>query len=298
MPYRHILCALLVALLWGTNFTAIKLSYESFTPFFLLFVRFFLSTFPLIFFVPRPKSSWKQIIMISFFLWICQFSFLFVGMYLGAPAGLTSLILQSQTIFTLILSVMFLNYKPHNGEVVGITIAALGIIGIGWVRFTGGSMIGMLTVIPAALSVSVSNVLFSKNATTQKDHPLSMIVWTSFVAIPFMLAASLIFEGPQVIQETFDKLTITSIGSTLYTVYFSTLIATSLWTHLLQQHPPSTVVPYTLLIPVFGMLVANIVLGESYEVQTLLFSTFVLSGLSINQLSRKRIPKMPFRKVS
>lgn len=297
MSARHIFYAILIALIWGSNFTAIKLSYASFQPFFLLFTRFFLSAVPFIFFVPRPKASWREVFLIAFFLWIAQFSFLFVGMYLGAQAGLTSIILQSQTIFTMILSVLILAYRPLLGEVVGMAIAALGMVGIGWARYEGGSMIGILTIIPAAFCVSVSNILFAKGS-AHNDHPLTMIVWTSFIASPVMLAASLILEGPESIMHTLENLTLLSISSTAYTIYLSTLVATSLWAYLLQQYPPSTVVPFTLLIPVFGMAVANQVLDEIYPSKILGMSCIVLLGLAINQWLRRQPPKMPLRKIT
>jgi EamA-like transporter family. len=296
MSPRHILYAVFIALIWGSNFTAIKLSYESFTPFFLLFIRFTLSCIPLIFFVPRPKANFKDIVLIALFLWIGQFSFLFVGMYMGAPAGLTSLILQSQTIFTMILSVLMIEYKPRLGEIIGISIASAGIIGIGIDRFHGGSYMGMLIVIPAAISVSVSNILFSKKKQPD-ENPLSMIVWTSLVPPIPMLLASLWFEGPEAIMRTWDKLTLTAVGSTLYTVYFSTLVGTSLWAYLLQHYNPSAVVPYSLLIPIFGMGVSWFMLDEHYSTVVICFSIVVLIGLSINQWARQRIPKLPLQKV-
>ena len=297
MRIIHILIAIFIAFIWGTNFVAIKLSYESFTPFSLLFVRFTLCVFPLIFFIPKPKTSWKNIFLIALFLWIGQFSFLFVGMYLGASAGLTSLILQSQTIFTVILSIFWVGYRPRTGELIGLGIAAAGIIGIAYERFTGGSWQGLALMIPAAICVSISNMLFANKKQTN-DNPLSLIVWSSIFPIVPMFAASMIFEGSDALVNVVENLTYTASGAILYTIIFSTLIATSLWAHLLRLHNPSEVVPYTLLVPIFGMVSSMIVLGESYTMETIGFGLAVIAGLGINQWSRKRIPKQPLRKIS
>jgi O-acetylserine/cysteine efflux transporter len=292
----HILLALCTALIWGTNFVAIKLSYESFTPFALLFVRFLLTTFPAIFFVRKPKSSWINIFYLALFLWVGQFSFLFVGMYLGASPGLAPLLMQSQTIFTLILSIFYLNHKPTLGEVIGISVATLGVVGIVYERFVGGSFLGYAMIIPAAICVSVSNIQFSK-LKHPEEHPLALITWSSLFTTPVMLGLAFVFEGPFAVYDSLTSLTWTSTSSTLYTIYFSTLIAASLWAFLLKHYNPSIVVPFTLLIPVFAMVSSLLILNEEYSLYSLASSGLILLGLAINQLSRHWIPKQPLRKV-
>lgn len=298
MGLIHSLFALIVAFIWGTNFVAIKLAYGAFPPFLLLALRFTFTIFPLIFFVPKPNASWKLIFMIAFFLWIGQFSFIFVGMYLGAPAGLTSLILQSQTIFTLIFTILWLQYRPQQGEIIGLTLAGLALLGIAIERFTGGTWIGMAVVCPAAICVSLSNILFAKYKPEKPDHPLAMVVWTSLIPPIPMFIASYIFEGPQALMIAWESLTLITAASLGYIIYFSTLVATSLWAFLLRNHSPSQVVPFTLLIPIFGMGGSALFLQESYTYMTLAYAALVLVGLSINQLSRRRIPKQPLRKIS
>jgi len=298
MGLIHSLFALIVAFIWGTNFVTIKLAYGSFPPFLLLALRFTLTIFPLIFFVPKPNTSWKLIFMIALFLWLGQFSFIFVGMYLGAPAGLTSLILQSQTIFTLIFSILWLQYRPRQGEIIGLTLAGLALLGIAIERFTGGTWIGIAIVCPAAICVSLSNILFAKYKPEKPDHPLAMVVWTSLIPPIPMFIASYVFEGPNALAVAWETLTVVTASSLAYTTYFSTLVATSLWAFLLRHHNPSQVVPFTLLIPIFGMGGATLFLEESYSYMTLGYATLVLVGLSINQLSRRRIPKQPLRKIS
>ncbi|MDP4840573.1 MAG: EamA family transporter [Alphaproteobacteria bacterium] len=113
-----------------------------------------------------------------------------------------------------------------------------------------------------------------------------------------MFIASDIFEGPGALATAWESLTLITTSSLAYTIYFSTLVATSLWAFLLSRHNPSQVVPFTLLIPIFGMGGAALFLQESYSYMTLGYAGFVLIGLGINQLSRRRIPKQPLRKIS
>ena len=106
MSFFHILFGILIAAIWGLNFVAIKISYQTFTPFILILVRFVMTSIPLIFFVPRPKSSWKYIIGLALFQWIGQFVPLFLAIHQGMSPGLTSMILQAQVLITTLLSVI------------------------------------------------------------------------------------------------------------------------------------------------------------------------------------------------
>ncbi len=286
MSFLHILYALIVAFIWGINFIAIKLAYQSFTPYALLTYRFILATFPLIFFVPKPQSDWKYLFLIALFLWVGQFSFTFMGIYLGAPAGLSSLLMQGQTIFTVILLIIWSEYKPYPGEIVGITIAALGIIAITIDRFDGGNIIGILTIIPSGACISIANVLINKNQ-NNNDSPISIIVWSGLLAIPIMALLSIYFEGPQAMIEPWHKINAVSAMSVAYTVYLSTIIATSIWAFLMKKYIPSLVVPYSLLVPIFGMLGSYAFLQENYSNNTLLSCIVVMIGLLINQKYRK-----------
>jgi len=287
MRISHILMAVAISFIWGTNFVAIKLSYSAFTPFALLFVRFIFSIFPWIFFIPKPQVSWRYLIMVSSFLWIGQFSCLFLGIYWGASPGIASLILQSQSIFTLILSVIFLHYRPHKGEIIGLTVAFIGITMIAVQQFHGGTFIGLAMIVPAAISVSFASILFSQTSKAS-DHPLSMVVWTSLIPPIPMLLLSFYFEGFEALPHALTCLNFQVIACIAYTVYFSTLLATSMWTTLLRYYSAATIVPYSLLIPIFGMASSALILGENYTWIDLGAGTLVLLGLSINQMTKRR----------
>jgi O-acetylserine/cysteine efflux transporter len=67
-----------------------------------------------------------------------------------------------------------------------------------------------------------------------------------------------------------------------YIVYLSTLVAYSLWSWLLARHPATTVTPFALLVPVFGMLSSALLLGEPLPAWKLAAAALVIAGLSLN----------------
>ena len=78
---------------------------------------------------------------------------------------------------------------------------------------------------------------------------------------------------------SFDVLT--AVLCTAYTVYASTLVAYSLWSWLLARHPATTVTPFALLVPVFGMLSSALLLGEPLPGWKLAAAGLVIAGLSL-----------------
>jgi O-acetylserine/cysteine efflux transporter len=289
--------SLIVAFIWGTNFVAIKMSLESVEPIALIVLRFIATLIPAVFLIKRPSLPWKDIAILSLFQWIGQFVFLFLGMAMGVQPGIASLLMQSQSIFTIVWSIAFFHHKPLKGELVGLACAIGGISLIAYERYEGGSVWGFLLLILGGISVSIANILFSR-IKANDDHPLSLIVWTSvFVPVPLYLLSAWM-EGPLAVWEGLQQMTMRSGVALGYTVFFSTLVAATLWAILLRRYSPSLVVPFTVLIPVFAMGSSTLILDEQFSFLSLWASGLILLGLVINQISRHRVSRKSLRPTS
>ena len=108
MKKRDLMLALLVVIVWGANFTVIKLGLAGLPPMLLVALRYTFAAVPAIFFVKRPDISWKYILAYGMAVGVGQFSCLFYAMNIGMPAGTSSVILQSQVFFTLIFAAVLL----------------------------------------------------------------------------------------------------------------------------------------------------------------------------------------------
>lgn len=92
-------------------------------------------------------------------------------------------------------------------------------------------------------------------------RPFSLLVWSSVVApIPF-LGLSLIFEGTARWQSAAASVGASGIVALAYVVV-STFFGPRTWYWLMSRYPASTVSPFTLLVPVVGILTAWLVRGE------------------------------------
>lgn len=283
----HIFLAILVTLLWGFNFVIIKLGLQDLPPFLFVALRYCVAVLP-VFFVKKPKTPFWVIFSIGFTLGILKFSFMFLGMHLGVGAGIASLLLQSHVIITVLMSSVVFKTKITVKMIVGILISFAGIAIIGVDMHQNANTVGVLLLLLSALAWSISNIC-TKFAIA--SEAFSVVVWTcTIVPIP-MFVLSYIFEGPDIIWQTLSGLTVGTILCVLYTAAISTWIGASLWAYLLCQYPASTIAPYSLLIPVFGMFSGWLCLGETLSIVTGGASLLILLGLFINQWS-------PYRKAS
>ncbi len=280
MSLKHIILALLVALAWGCNFVAVKTAFVDIPPFLFLTIRFLACSLPLLAFVPRPKVSWKYLLGISMFQWIAHFSLLFVALYLGMPGGLASMVLQSQILFTLIFSSLWLKSRISPIQLLGVLVALVGIGLIGLQTGNSGNLIAFVLLIGSAATISVANVMYKKIG---QVNMLSLVVWSSLIPPLPMFALSLYFEGwPEIVQSC-TCISWSSIIAICYTSVVSTLFGLSAWAYLMSRNNPSHVVPFALLIPIFGIGSTAWFLGETLTTATIVACAIVMLGLCINQ---------------
>ncbi len=127
MPARHALLASLVAVVWGVNFVVIHVGLDSFPPLLFVALRFTLVAFPAVLFVKRPRVALRYVVGVGVFMCCGQFALLFVAMDQGMPAGLASLILQTQALFTIGFGIFLLREQPGARTLIGAATATVGI---------------------------------------------------------------------------------------------------------------------------------------------------------------------------
>lgn len=94
------------SLFGGVNFVVIKVGLSDMPPFLLAGLRFLLVAFPAVFFIGLPKIPIKWLFAYGLTISFGQFSFLFLAIKLGMPAGIASLVIQTQAFFTIVFGVL------------------------------------------------------------------------------------------------------------------------------------------------------------------------------------------------
>ncbi|MTH95746.1 EamA family transporter [Roseibium sp. RKSG952] len=288
MRLTDIFLAVLVAALWGFNFVVIHLGIDAFPPLMFSALRFVLAAFPLVFFLPRPKTGWGIILGIGTVLGVVKFALLFLGMDTGLSAGLASLVLQSQAFFTVILAALLLSERPSARQLAGIALAFTG-IGIVALTMNGQTThTGLTLVLSAAMAWALSNLLMKKAG---QVNMLSLMVWVSLVPPIPLICLSLIFEGWQASADAITGLDLTGVGAVLYIAYAATIFGFAVWGKLISQYGAGTIAPFSLLVPVFGMTSSAVFLGEDLGATKLLAAALVISGLILTVLKPSKITR-------
>lgn len=280
MPRRDRLLAALVAVCWGVNFPATALALEHFPPLFLVAVRFILVAIPAIVFIPRPKVPLRWLIGTGLGIGLLQFGFLYLGMAAGMPSGLASLVLQASAPFTVLIAGIWLRERLSRRQVIGISVAVLGLAVIAVHRAQVAALLPVVLTLCGALGWAIGNIC-SRQA--QAPNPFHLTMWMSVVPPVPVLVLSLVVEGPQRIWHsvatvaTLDALP--SVLGLLYIVLIATLIGYGVWNTLLARHPSSVVAPFSMLVPVVGVLASWIAFGELIDLVELVAGAGVVVGV-------------------
>ncbi|MDE2385312.1 MAG: EamA family transporter [Alphaproteobacteria bacterium] len=276
MKPRDIALAVVIAAIWGFNFIAIKLGVTAVPPFFLTALRFMLAAFPALLFIARPKEGFGWVAGFGLVLGVGQFGFLFLAVRLGLPAGLTSLVMQAQAFWTMLFAWMMLREVPTVQQVWGAIVGFLGIAIIAYGRWSGSDLLPLLLCILAAAGWAAANIV-SKMA--RPKDTLSFVIWSS-LAVPLpMLVLSWIFEDH---AQSLAALTSPSwqvVGSLLYLAFLSTLFGYGAWNYLFNHYPASTVAPYSMLVPLFGILGGALAFGERFDGYEIAGAVLIVAGL-------------------
>ena len=286
MTFKHSLLAILVTFLWGVNFLFIKLGLVTTPPLLLAFMRF-AAVGCLAFFFPRPQIAWTMLIALGFFMFVGQFSFMFVSLNLGAPPGLLSVLIQSQVIFTITFISIIERKLPSRGTLIGFAVAmgGLWLIGQSVAGDQNITLIEFTMVLLAASCWGYGNILMARLG---KVDMLATITWMSVVSIPFFALFSLVFEGPSLIWQSLHQFDWTTAISVLFISFISTSVCYSGWGWLIRHYGASSVSPYSLLVPVTGVISSAIIIGESFDTLRIGGILLILCGLVILSILRYR----------
>ncbi|OZG74198.1 hypothetical protein BTA51_04050 [Hahella sp. CCB-MM4] len=275
MALKHVALALLVCIIWGTNFTVIKIGLEEMPPLFFSAMRFAMVALLAVWFVPFPRQHIKSLIGVGVILGIVKFSLLFGGMSLGVGAGVSSLLLQAQVFFTVILCLLVLGEKVSFIQWLGIFMGGAGLWLFAVNDGSVGSWTGSVLILLAAFCWAISNLIMKRMG---KVELLGFMVWVCAIPPIPLLVLSYVFESPD-IAGTLTRLSLTGWGTILYVSFISTLLAYALWGMLLSRYAAIQVTPFALLIPVVGILVSSLWLGERLSIIQMGGAALTLLGL-------------------
>lgn len=280
LPASHLLLALAIVAVWGTNFVVIKLSLDAFPPFLFAALRYTFALLPLVFFIPKPKVSWVNMCIYGLAVGVGQFGILYFAIDGRIYPGLASLVIQTQVFFTIGFAMFFAKERLRIYQMVAVLVAMTGLGIIALHTDANTTFLGLALVVFSGFSWGVANTVSRRAGSI---NMLAYVVWASAFAIPPLFAISFLFEGGW--DHMSASLTSAPMGAwagVLWQSWGNTIFGYAAWAWLLSRHPAAVVAPAPLLVPIFGMGAAAYFLGESLPPWKIEAAGLVIAGLIVN----------------
>lgn len=279
MTLKASLLTLLVIAIWGSNFAVVKTAVTMVPPLGFISLRFLITSLIFAAFVDWKsfRHEWKGLFVVGFLMGVLHQGTMFTGLKFS-EAGIMSILLQIQVIIVTLIG--WLCYKEQIGwrTWAGITLGFLGIIILIVPNLEGGSttfayILGILSALFLAMAyfkmkqfetIRVPNFIFGINA----------------MIVPIVFLGSVTIEGTDWIPQL-PHIDWTIFGPALAFQVIALSLSHALWQKLLVSNPVSQVVPWCLLVPIFGVASGIILLGEQLTLSIFIGGLITVSGVGI-----------------
>lgn len=250
------LALLIVLVLWSGNFVATKIGLNGIDVMFFSGWRFLIAGVCGLPFLKMPGKNLSYLLVISMVLGTIHFTFLMYGIH-GAGAGASTIVYQLNVLFGVLLGILLFGEQFSYLRFSCIILAIAGLTVTLWQKSEFSVSLALLSVVTAAFIFAYAQIMVKK----VKGMPgFSINTWVNLLAAPQMFLLSYVFEGNQ--WALIPEIPLNSILALLYTSALSGVFAYGFWYYLLQKYPVGTVLPMTLVVPLNGVILSLLLLGE------------------------------------
>ncbi len=281
MSRQDIALAVFSQFLFGLTFVLNKIGVETFPPLLFCAMRFAL-IIPFAFFFPKPKLSFSTLFLLALLIGCCHVAGQNIAMHRGVSASTTLLISQSSTFIIFLLSAFFINEKLTKKKIIGLTIGIIGIYFICKQTSFTATLDGFSALFIAIIGFSTATIIIKK----AKENAFHIHLWLSIIISPILFGLSLIFEENQ--WQSILNADKTAWGTLFFTGWGSMFFGAYLWLLMIKKYELSIIMPYRLLVPIFGSIMAMIILGERFTSNMWIGASLICLGLVITQQKSKQ----------
>lgn len=289
LPPLHILAAVVVAGIWGTNFVVASYGLEKFPPFTFATLRFLLASVPLILFVKRPTLAHSFLAIYGLLAGVGQFGLMLYALDGHIAPGLASILVQTQAFLTVILAVLFDGERLTRRNVGGLALSAIGVGLIAWHVRGHANLLGLSLIFGSAWAWAFSNTIIRKSGTLDA---LGLVVWGNLYAIPPLIFAAIYFDRPNLILASVQAADGEAWLNIAWQAFANALIGYSVWNWLISRHSVAQIAPLGLMVPIFGLGASALILGETMPAWKLFGAAGIIAGLAINLTGKSSSTKV------
>ncbi len=271
----------LLAMIWGSSFTLIKIGVSSITPIALTAGRLGIAALILLtlLLIKRQKlplhwNALKLYLFVGFFGNTMPFALISWG-EVNIDSSLAAILMGIMPITTFLLAHFTLPDEPMTRRrSLGVALGFSGLItlvGISALSGLGVSILAQLAVLGGAISYSVTTIF------VRRQHAFSGIQMAAGVALSGALSSLILvalLESPMSLQPQTDSL----VAVTLLGI-FPTALATVIYFRVIHNLGATAFSQINYLIPIIGSILGVLILGESLQLRMAVALALVLSGI-------------------
>ena len=281
----HWILLLLLALLWGPSFLAIKIGLREIPPLTLAAGRVVIATLLLYLFMrmkgnrlPRDRGFWKRFTIMGFLANALPFSLLMIG-ETKVASGIAAIFNGFTPVATAIIAhFVIAEERLTRRTMIGVVLGFAGILLLFLPSLGGGvegddTLIGLLCFAGMAISYGFS-ITYSRVAL--RGYP-------AFVGPTAQLLTASIFLLPVALIVEWDQITlpgIESFGALVWLAVIATAIAYAVYYRLLEIAGATFLSLVTFLLPPIGAILGVIFLDESLGWNAMLGCGMILGGVA------------------
>jgi drug/metabolite transporter (DMT)-like permease len=281
MPGRLIAMTLLICILWGSVGVTIKFCLDnSAPPLGLAAIRMALAAAALWLWMGMRRTTaltwatWRVVIGAAGF-YCLLLAFTHIGFnHTSAARGIV--LLNTTPLFVAVLANFVAPREPLEfTKLSGLVLAFLGVVIIFARRLDGGgSLLGDGIMLLAAASWAFQT-LWMKRAAREADP--TMLNSVQFIAALGVLGAISLATEPVTLWHPTAPVALAIV----YLAIAGTVVAWILWSRVLKQVPASTASAYIFTVPLFGVALSWLLLGEPVTLQFAMGAVLVSAGIVI-----------------
>lgn len=274
--------AILVVFLFGMNFVVAKVALDQMPPLLVMVLRFMLVAALLLPFVRFPRGRLKAILWFSVTLGVVHFALMFTALR-HTDAAVAAIVIQIQVPASAVLAAVVFGDRLGWRRGVGMAVAIAGVVVVAGGPRGDSALWAIGLIVLAAIVWAVSNVQMKQLSNV---NGAALNAWMSVFAFPQLLLLSLVFEHDQV--SALLAADWRAYASLAYQAVVIVILCYGLWYRLLARYPVNLVMPWTLLVPVFGVAAGVVFRGEPLTWGLILGGLMTVFGVAVIVIRRPK----------
>ena len=280
-----------LAVIWASAFFNIKIATESFGPITIAFIRVFLGSIPLLILcniknikIEAFSKDWLWFASIGFVNLVLPFFLIAYGVK-QVQSNLAAILMSTSPLTSTLLAHVFIkNEKINLLKIIGVSVGFAGIVYLFSDDFliNENNIFSAFCILMGSLGYVIGGIFTLKIRKKKNENvTASILIWATIILLPICF----ILEKPWNYSPS-----VNSLISIIYLGLITTGLAWVLRFKVLKENGLVFQSQVAYLIPIFGVVLGYIFLGEIITDKVIIALVAIILGIYLVKKSTKRIP--------